>query len=48
MYQKNILRKKYYNLRKKKYYEINENFFLPLVKFIKSNIKKKFFKLALY
>ena len=48
MYQKDILRKKYYNLRKKKYYEINENFFLPLVKFIKSNIKKKFFKLALY
>ena len=48
MYQKNILRKKYYNLRKKKYYEINEKFFLPLIKFIKSNIKKKFFKLALY
>ncbi len=48
MHQKNILRKKYYSLRKKKYYEINEKFFLPLVKFIKLNIKKKFFKLALY
>ena len=48
MIQKNILRKKYNYLRKKKYYEINENFFFPLIKLIKSNFKKKIFELALY
>ena len=48
MYQKNILRKKYFSLRKKKYYEIDKDFFSPLISFIKSNFKKKDFKLALY
>ena len=48
MYQKNILRKKYFSLRKKKYYEIDKDFFSPLISFIKSNSKKKDFKLALY
>ena len=48
MYQKNILRNKYINLRKKKYYEINKEFFSPLLSFIKSNFKKDDLKLALY
>ena len=48
MYQKNILRKKYFNLRKKKYYEIDKEFFSPLLSFIKSNFVKKNLKLALY
>ena len=41
MYQKSILRKKYFNLRKKRYYEIDKEFFSPLISFIKSNFKKK-------
>ena len=48
MYQKSILRKKYFNLRKKKYYEINKKFFLPLLSLIKANFKKDNLKLALY
>ena len=48
MYKKNILRKKYFNLRKKKYYEIDKEFFFPLLSFIKSNFKKENLKLALY
>ena len=48
MSQKNILRKKYFNLRKKRYYEINKEFFSPLLSFIKSNFKKENLKLALY
>ena len=48
MYQKSILRKKYFNLRKKKYYEIDKQFFSPLLNFIKSNFKKDDLKLALY
>jgi len=48
MYQKSILRKKYFNLRKKKYYEIDKEFFSPLLSFIKSNFKKENLKLALY
>ena len=48
MYQKSILRKKYFNLRKKRYYEIDKEFFSPLLSFIKSNFKKKNLKLALY
>ena len=35
MFQKKILRKKYYELRKKKYYEIDSEFFLPLVDYLK-------------
>ena len=41
MQQKKTLRKKYYNLRKKNYYEIDKEFFLPFIKLIKSNFKKK-------
>ncbi len=48
MYQKIILRKKYFNLRKKKYYEIDDKFFSPLISLIKKKFKKKYFKLALY
>ena len=48
MYQKSILRKKYFNLRKKRYYEIDKEFFSPLLSFIKSNFKKENLKLALY
>jgi 5-formyltetrahydrofolate cyclo-ligase len=48
MYQKNILREKYFNLRKKKYHEIDKEFFSPLLSLIKSNFKKDDFKLALY
>ncbi len=48
MSQKNILRKKYLNLRKKKYFEIDKGFFSPLLNLIKSNFKKKDLKLALY
>ena len=48
MYQKSILRKKYFNLRKKRYYEIDNKFFSPLLSFIKLNFKKESLKLALY
>ena len=48
MQQKNLVRKKYYILRKKKYYEINKYFFNPFLDLIKSKYKKKKIKLALY
>ena len=48
MHQKNQLRKKYLNLRKKNYYNIDKEFFIPLLKLIRSKYKKKFIKLALY
>jgi 5-formyltetrahydrofolate cyclo-ligase len=48
MNQKRILRKKYYYLRKKNYYEIDQKFFFPLFRLIKSNLKKKKLSLALY
>ena len=48
MQEKKILRKKFLQLRKKKYYEINKEFFIPLLKLIKSKFKKKKLKLALY
>ena len=48
MHQKNLVRKKYYLLRKNKYYEINKNFFNPFLDLIKSKYKKKSFKLGLY
>ena len=40
MQQKIQLRKKYLNLRKKKYYDIDKEFFLPLLKLIRSRFKK--------
>jgi 5-formyltetrahydrofolate cyclo-ligase len=48
MQQKIQLRKKYLNLRKKKYYDIDKEFFLPLLKLIRSRFKKKLIKIALY
>jgi 5-formyltetrahydrofolate cyclo-ligase len=48
MIQKKILRKKYFYLRKKNYYEVDQKFFFPLFKLIKSNFKKKDLRLALY
>ena len=48
MTQKNVLRKRYNELRKKKYHEIDQYFFFPLIKLIKLNFKKKDFRLALY
>ena len=39
------LRKKFSFIRKKKYYEVNENFFLPLIKIIKKN---NYRKIAIY
>ena len=48
MYQKNLLRKRYLNSRKKKYFEVDQHFFLPLINYIKKNLKKKKFNLALY
>ena len=48
MLQKNLVRKKYYLLRKKRYYGINKDFFIPFVDLIKSRFKKKRIKLGLY
>ena len=48
MTQKNILRKRYSQLRKKKYHEIDQDFFSPLIKLIKLNFKKKNYRVALY
>ena len=41
MQQKNLVRKKYYILRKKKYYDVSKDFFIPFVNLIKSKFKKK-------
>ena len=48
MHQKNIIRKKYYLLRKKKYYDISKNFFNPLLSLLKSKYQNKRINLALY
>ena len=48
MQYKTQLRQKYLSLRKKKYYGIDKKFFLPLLKLIRSKIKKRFIKIALY
>tara|TARA_X000000950_G_scaffold71812_1_gene89094 strand:- start:149 stop:700 length:552 start_codon:yes stop_codon:yes gene_type:complete len=48
MRQKNLLRKKFYHLRKKKYYEVDKNFFNPLMNLIKLNFKKEHLNIALY
>jgi 5-formyltetrahydrofolate cyclo-ligase len=48
MQQKNLVRKKYFLLRKKKYYKISKVFFNPFVSLIKSKFKKKKIKLGLY
>ena len=48
MQQKSKLRKKYLKIRKENYFEINKNFFSPLLKLIKKNIKRKSILIALY
>ena len=48
MQQKSKLRKKYLKIRKENYFEIDKNFFSPLLKLIKKNIRKKSIKIALY
>ena len=48
MQQKILLRRKYFALRKKNYYEIDKEFFLPLLRFIRLRFKKKRIKIALY
>ena len=48
MQQKILLRRKYFALRKKNYYEIDKEFFLPLLRFIRLRFKKKPIKIALY
>ena len=48
MQQKAKLRKKCLKIRQEKYFDINKNFFFPLIKLIKKNIKKKIIKIALY
>ena len=48
MQQKNLVRKKYYLIRKKKYFEISKIFFNPLLSLIKSKIKKIDYIIALY
>ena len=45
---KNVLRKKYLSLRKKKYYEVNKEYFLSLINFIKKKYKNKKINLGLY
>ena len=41
MQQKNLVRKKYYLLRKKKYYEVSKDFFTPFLNLINLKLKKK-------
>ena len=48
MQQKIQLRKKYLKLRKKKYHNIDKKFFLPVLRLIRSRLKKKYIKIALY
>ena len=48
MSSKQIIRKKYFLIRKKRYFEITGKFFFPLVKILKFKFKKQFLKIALY
>jgi 5-formyltetrahydrofolate cyclo-ligase len=48
MQQKNLLRKKYYAIRKKEYYEIGNFFFSPFIELLKKKFKKKKINLSLY
>ena len=47
MLSKELLRKKYFKLRKKKYYPIKKNFFTPLIKILKK-LKKKNLVIGIY
>ena len=48
MLSKELLRKKYFKLRKKKYYSINKNFFTPLMRILKKKIKKRELIVGIY
>jgi len=48
MQNKDILRKKYFIIRKKKYFDINSNFFNPFIKLIKKNYNKKIINVSIY
>ena len=48
MLSKELLREKYFKLRKKKYYSIKKNFFTPLLKILKKKYKKKKLKIGIY
>ena len=48
MQNKDILRKKFFFIRKKKYFEIKSTFFNPLIKLIKKKYKKKKVNLSIY
>ena len=48
MLEKNQLRAQYFHLRKKKYFKITKEFFLPIKKLLRSYLRKKNFKIALY
>ncbi len=48
MQNKDLLRKKFYSIRKKKYFDIKPNYFDPLIKFIKKKNKKKIINLSIY
>ena len=47
MHNKEKLREKYIKIRKKNYFEVNDNFFKPILSFLK-NSKKKSTKVSLY
>jgi len=48
MQKKDILRKKYFSIRKKKYFEITSAFFYPLIRLIKKKYHKKNINLSSY
>lgn len=48
MQNKDILRKKYFSIRKKKYFEIKSTFFNPLIRLIKKKYYKKNINLSSY
>ena len=48
MKSKNLLRKKYFNIRKNNYFDIESIFFKPLIKLIKKKSIKKKINLSLY
>ena len=48
MLSKELLRKKYFKLRKKKYYPVKKNCFLPLIEILKKKLKKQKLVIGIY
>ena len=48
MLSKELLRKKYFKLRKKKYYPVKKNFFVPLIEILKKELKKQKLVIGIY